>query len=75
MLLDQDRQSLITVRGGYKSKARGGGGGGGRGSEVSLVPNIVNVKKRVFFICSVTMFNIILFYACHIRQITCNFST
>ena len=26
MLLDQDRQSLITVRGGYKSKARGGGG-------------------------------------------------
>ena len=30
MLLDQDRQSLITVRGGYKSKARGGGG-----SEVS----------------------------------------
>ena len=27
MLLDQDRQSLITVRGGYKSKARGGGGG------------------------------------------------
>ena len=35
MLLDQDRQSLITVRGGYKSKARGGG------SEVSPVPNIV----------------------------------
>ena len=25
MLLDQDRQSLITVRGGYKSKVRGGG--------------------------------------------------
>ena len=26
MLLDQDRQSLITVRGDYKSKVRGGGG-------------------------------------------------
>ena len=33
------------------------------------------LKKRVSFICSVTMFSTILFYACHIRQITCNFST
>ena len=33
------------------------------------------LKKRVSFICSVTMFNTILFYACHVRQITCNFST
>ena len=32
------------------------------------------LKKRVSFICSVTMFNTILFYACCIRQITCNFS-
>ena len=32
-------------------------------------------KKHVSFICSLTMFNTILFYACHIRQITCNFST
>ena len=28
------------------------------------------LKKGVSFICSVTMFNTILFYACHIRQIT-----
>ena len=33
------------------------------------------LKKRVSFICFVTMFNTILFYACHIRQIKCNFST
>ena len=33
------------------------------------------LEKRVSFICSVTMFNTILFYACHIRQITCNFLT
>ena len=33
------------------------------------------LKKRVSFICSVTMFNTILLYACHIRQITCNFSS
>ena len=33
------------------------------------------LKKRVSFICSLTMFNTILFYACHIRQITCNFQT
>ena len=33
------------------------------------------LKKHVFFICSVTMFNTILFYASHICQITCNFST
>ena len=33
------------------------------------------LKKHVSFICSVTMFNTILFYASHICQITCNFST
>ena len=32
------------------------------------------LKKRVSLICSVTMFDTILFFACHIRQITCIFS-
>ena len=31
--------------------------------------------SRISFICSVTMFKTILFYACYIRQITCNIST